>query len=47
MNVGLAENVIEVGGVDKHRSRVKVGRERGASGEDGTPEVFGGMGKEG
>ena len=46
MNFGLAENVIEIGGVGEHGSRVKVGWERRAPREDGTPELLGGMGKE-
>ena len=44
MNVGLAGNVIEIGGVGKHGGMVKVGWERGVVGEEGTSEVVGGMG---
>ena len=46
MNFGLVKNVIEIGGVGKHGSRVKVGWERRASREDCTLEMLGGMGKE-
>ena len=46
MNFVLAENVIEIGGVGKHGSRVKVGWERGAPREDVMPKMLGGMGKE-
>ena len=46
LNFGLAGNVIEIGGVGEHGSRVKVGWEKGTSREDGTPEKLGGMGEE-
>ena len=37
MNVGLAGDVIEVGGVGKHGSRVKARREGGTPRDDGPP----------
>ena len=46
LNFGLVRNVVEIGGVGEHGSRVNVGSERRASREDGTPKMLGGMGKE-
>jgi len=44
--LGLPENIIKVGSVREHGCRVEVRWKRGASGKDGTPELFRGVGKE-
>ena len=46
MNLGLSRNIIKIGSVGEHGSRVEVGWKRRAPGEDGTPELLGGVGKE-
>lgn len=46
MNLGMLGNIIKVGSVREKAYRVKVWWKRGASGKDGTPELFRGLGKE-
>ena len=46
MNLSLPGNIIKVGSVREHGCRVEVMWKRGASGKDGTPELFRGVGKE-
>ena len=46
MNLGLLRNIIKVGSVREHGRRVEFRWKRGASGKDGTPELFKGVGKE-
>lgn len=46
MNLGLPRNIIKVGSVREHGGRVEVKWKRGASGKDGMPKLFRGVGKE-
>jgi len=46
MNLALPRNIIKVRSVREHGCRVMVTWKRGASGKDGMPELFSGVGKE-
>ena len=47
LDIGLYKDVVAIGSVGEHGSKVEVGWKRRASREDGPPELLGGVGEEG